>query len=571
MVFNSIFFSMNKKSVEESSSPTSSFYWRITLENHTPSYQYYCIGDIELYDGATLLSANSTSNAMANTNATSSDPALTNMTEKISLTGFDLWGETNNHNLGHLKNVINTEYTSQSKSYFYNPHSPHKLVFAFNENKNITDIILRNIQDADTSIHSNITKVERWDGTQYVTMGQSGTNAGASGGTTTYSISAPPPTTSNYWKIIAEWGGTGTAPRYTSVGDIELWEGSTLVSENNTTNNMTNTEGLSGLTGALSGMERSISLTSLDLYAVANKANDSVHYLRSVVDTNLGYSQCYWNDAVSSFSPSLEFVFAFNSQKTIDKVVIVNSSDNNDHFCRITGIEVWDGIQYVSAMSSFTENYSHTASARNEYIIPPTPALYSYLRIETQTKTNTTGIRNLGEIELYDSTNNLLSDNNTTHHDTQNYTHTAVTGLSSPLNNMTSKYDNSSASSPFNLYTNYSPHSAPYGNISHLIDTITSDSQALTDNHQKPAYWYSGGNDGIIFEFLNNQSVDRIVFKTLDDDGNATLHSKVTKVYGWNGSSWIDLTPSNISSWDTGNHATNTITGLNGGTPELNP
>jgi len=198
-----------------------------------------------------------------------------------------------------------------------------------------------------------------------------------------------------------------------------------------------------------------------------------------------------------------------------------------------------------------------------------TTPTYSYLRIETQTTTGVTSLRNSGEIELYDSSDNLLSDNNTTHHDTSgiNYTHTSVSGLSSPLNNMIRKYDNSSASSPFNIYTAYSPHAAPHGNISHLIDTYTSLSGG---DYQKPAFWYSGGGDGIIFEFLNNQSVDKIIFKTIDDSFNNQYHSKVTKVYGWNGSSWIDLTPSNISSWDTANHATNTITGLDGGTPELN-
>jgi len=249
----------------------------------------------------------------------------------------------------------------------------------------------------------------------------------------------------------------------------------------------------------------------------------------------------------------------------------------------IASVEVTDDTtfqEYTLHFTAGTGNYisiEETGSSVVDiesvvvYPEPPTPALYSYLRIETQTKTNVTTIRNLGEIELYDSSNNLLSDNNTTHHDTSgiNYTHTSVSGLSSPLNNMIRKYDNSSASSPFNIYTAYSPHSAPHGNISHLIDTLTSITQGTTDNYQKPAFWYSGGGDGIIFEFLNNQAVDKIIFKTLDDDGNNQYHSKVTKVYGWNGSSWIDLTPSNISSWDTANHASNTITGLDGGTPTL--
>ena len=78
------------------------------------------------------------------------------MTRKISLSGFDLYGENNTHTYGLLSNTINTQYTTQPKSYFYQPHSPHRLVFAFNQNQNITEIIVRNIQDTNVFIKFNI-------------------------------------------------------------------------------------------------------------------------------------------------------------------------------------------------------------------------------------------------------------------------------------------------------------------------------------------------------------------------------------------------------------------------------
>lgn len=184
--------------------------------------------------------------------------------------------------------------------------------------------------------------------------------------------------TSQYWKIKADSArashGSLSYSNYASIGEIELWEGTTLVSENSTSHvTIPNTTGLTGLTGPLAGMERKITVSSdVELYGVPNQYNTgfgSFHQLSSIVDNSdsnfSGSYRGFWKGDV--YPDAFEFVFQFSSLKNIDKVVMVNLNDSQQYYSRITHIQYWNGTEYVDA--NFTENYTFASAARNDYII----------------------------------------------------------------------------------------------------------------------------------------------------------------------------------------------------------